>query len=140
MGNSKKNKLLSPAPGAGSGTGSGTGSDPVSAKTATEQEVEFINAEVLSPNVTPMIGSSKPLADQAAAMMIQDTQSFLQSNEQVLTIAIAKAAAMMLSPDPLTAEAGQNALNAYSIFLTSLATYSGTVGATATTIAANFQG
>lgn len=134
MGNSKKNKLLSSGP----GTGAGTGSDPVPATTPTEQEVEFINAEVLQPEVTPITGMAKPLADQAAAMMIQDTQSFLQSNEQVLTIAIAKAAALMLNE--ATAATGQAALQEYATFLTSLSTYSAAVGTTATAIASEFQG
>lgn len=131
MGNSKKNKLLGDP-------GTAAGTDPVPATTPTEQEVEFINAEVLQPDVTPITGMAKPMADQAAAMMIQDTQSFLQSNEQVLTIAIAKAAALMLNE--ATAATGQAALTAYATFLTSLATYSGTVGSTATAIASEFQG
>lgn len=110
----------------------------VPAVTPTEQEVQFINAEVLQPQVTPITGMAKPLADQAAAMMIQDTQSFLQGNEQVLTIAIAQAAALMLNET--TAATGKAALEEYAKFLGELATYSAQVGTTASGIASSFQG
>lgn len=116
-----------------------TGNTPATeAATVTEQEVEFINAEVLQPTVTPITGMAKPMADQAAAMMIQDMQSFLQGNEQVLTIAIAKAAALML--DPETEETGEKALNAYAAFLGKLSDYSGKIGKSAAGIASDFQG
>lgn len=116
----------------------GAAQDPVTAVTVTEQEVEFINAQVLQPEVTPITGMAKPLADQAAAMMIQDMQSFLQGNEQVLTIAIAKAAAMMLNE--ATAPTGKEALQEYAEFLTKLAGYSTIIGTSATKIASEFQG
>lgn len=102
-----------------------------------DQEVEFINKEVLQPVVTPITGLAKPMADQAAAMMIQDMQSFLQGTEQVLTIAIAKAAALML--DEKTIPAGTAALAAYTGVLTELTTFSTAVGLSATTIASGFK-
>jgi hypothetical protein len=114
-----------------------TTSDAGSELTTTEQEVQFINTQVLKPDVTPISGLSKPLVDQAAAMMIQDAQSFLQGNEQMFTIAIAKAAAMVLNP--ATSETGTAALNAYALFLGKLAVFSTEIGTSATKIASGFK-
>lgn len=114
-----------------------TTSEAGSAVTSTEQEVQFINSMVLQPEVTPITGLAKPLVDQAAAMMIQDAQSFLQGNEQMFTIAIAKAAAMVLNP--ATAETGTAALTTYAGFLKGLATFSTQIGTAATGIASGFK-
>lgn len=105
--------------------------------TASENAVEFINNAVLNPTATSMANTSKPMVDQAAGMMIQDARAFLQSNEQIMTAAMAKAAAMMLVP--ATSAEGATAMAALTAALTTLAAFSATVGTTAAGIITDFD-
>lgn len=110
---------------------------PTPGITKSENAVKFINNEVLTPSVTPIVGTAKPLVDQAAAMMIQDAQSFLHGNEQILTVALAKASAMAL--DPATAATGNAALVSLTALLEKLPVFSTAVGVSATAIVSGFK-
>lgn len=111
------------------------------ASNESEQAVQFINQEVLNQTVTPITGMSKPLVDQAAAMMVQDMQSFLQGNEQILTVATAKALAYSLdASDPAKQAAGLATLTAINGVMVSLTTYSTGIGTAAAAIASEFNG
>lgn len=103
-----------------------------------EESVKFINKEVLNPSVTPIEGTAKPLADQAAAMMIQDARTFLQGNEQVLTVAIAKATQMALNPTPNISKVGNEALQSLGTVLDKLTDFSTKVGTSAASISSEF--
>lgn len=104
----------------------------------TLKEMAANEHEVLLSTINSMHGMTKPMVDQAAAMMIQNMQSFLHRNEQVLTIAIAKASAMMLNDN--TAEAGQKALGAYAKMLNDLSKYSTDICISANKIITDFKG
>lgn len=111
------------------------------ATTAMEHTVQFVNQEVLNATITPMNGMAKPMVNQAAAMMVQDVQTFLQGNEQILTVAIAKAISYTLdSSDPAKQAAGTATIGIITGLLTSLNEFSASVGETATTIASEFNG
>ena len=101
--------------------------------------VKFINRQVLKPEVKPITGTAKTMADQAAAMMIEDMRSFLQGTEQILTAALAKAAAQALNPDPTIAATGQAALASLSTVLGDLPVFAQGIGDAATTIAYRFD-
>lgn len=104
--------------------------------TPTESSVQFINQEVLNQPTSSMPDISIPLVEQAAGMMIQDAQVFLQSNEQIFTAGMAQAIALLLNP--ATSETGQTALTTMSTALTALTTFSATVGTTASGIVSDF--
>ena len=110
-----------------------------SGMTETENAVKFINNEVLNPSVTPIKGTAKPMVDQAAAMMVQDAQSFLHGNEQILTVALAKAAGMATNEDPVIAAIGVTAMASITTTLETLPTFSTAVGASAATIISGFE-
>ncbi len=105
-------------------------------ETSTEpySSVEFINQQVLQPDVKPIMGTSKVMADQAAAMMIQDVETFLQGNEQMMTVAAGAAIALVLAGD----ENGEKTLTQLGNWLVTINTYAAGVGVTATEIAATF--
>lgn len=102
-----------------------------------EQAVNFINKTVLKPDAAPMGGTSQLIADQAAGMMVQDMRSFIQGTQQILTIAIAKAAKEVVNPET-TAE-GTAAITALNTLMTDLSTYASSIGTTASGIVADFK-
>lgn len=106
---------------------------------ASVNSIDFINKEVLQNGSVGLNGTAKPMADQAAAMMLEDMRSFLQGSEQIMTIALGKATAMALSPDPATAEAGNKALTSITGVLNTLPTFASSIGQSATDIAKNFD-
>ena len=77
-----------------------------------------------------------PLVEQAAGMMIQDAQVFLQGNEQIFTAGMAQAIALLL--DPATSATGETALTTMSTALTSLTAFAESVGSTAAGIVNDF--
>lgn len=60
------------------------------------ETVTKVQATVLQPVPVTYVNLAKPIADQAAAMMVEDMRSFLQGSEQILMVALAKASALML--------------------------------------------
>jgi hypothetical protein len=106
------------------------------------QAVTFTNAQVLDPTAN-LSGQIKPtgmdvganaLADSAAAMMLQDMRSYLQSTEMVLVPVTAAAFAAMLADDP----AGQATLNGIEKMLGILTTFSANVITNAAAIQSDF--
>lgn len=79
---------------------------------------------------------AKPLADQAAAMMVQDMRSFLQGTEQILTIAIAKALAEVVQSDGAR---GTTALETCKKFLKDLPDFAKGIGSAASEITNDFK-
>ncbi len=104
-----------------------------------QEAVQFTNEQVLQPDVKPMGATAKVVADQAAAMMLQDVRSYLQSNEQVLTIATAKAIAMIMSQNPQEQQAGTKALEAIAQVQTSLPVFASAITTTAVEITTSFN-
>ncbi|MCY4045409.1 MAG: hypothetical protein OXE99_10040 [Cellvibrionales bacterium] len=105
---------------------------------ATQDAVSFINNQVLQPDVKPIQGTAKPMADQSAAMMLEDMRSFLQSNEQVMLVAIAQAAKLATNPE--TVEEGAIAMNTITSALEKLPTYAESIGDAASHIVNTFNG
>ena len=109
----------------------------VSSTVPDADSVVFINNQVLKPDAKPMSGIAKPMADQAAAMMIQDMRSFLQGTEQVLTIAIARALNKVVETDGAD---GSKALAICEELLTKkLPEFATAIGDSATKISKDFE-
>ncbi len=102
-----------------------------------QNAVEFTNESVLQPDVKPINATAKMLADQAAAMLIQDARSYLQGNEQILTMATAKALALILSGEIAKGTAAMAAITTLQV---ALPTFAAAIGTTATAIATEFKG
>ncbi len=106
------------------------------------QAVTFTNAQVLDPTanlsgkvqLTGMDVGANALADSAAAMMLQDMRSYLQSTEMVLVPVAAAAFSQILAGNP----AGETALTGIEQMLGYLTAFSTGVIANAATIQADF--
>lgn len=98
--------------------------------------VQFTNREVLDPpaGTIPDMGA-KALADQAAAMMIQDMRSYLQSTEMVLIPATAKAIAQILNDEP----SGAVALAAIETLMEKLPAYATGIAEAAGNVTKDFE-
>ncbi len=107
------------------------------ALTAFQQNVAFINQQVLQPVSKPMDGGSKMIADQAAALMVEDMRSFLQGCEQILTVAMAKAAA--LATNPATVSEGTVAIQSVTTAMAALPTYATNIAGSAGSIISAFS-
>lgn len=81
--------------------GSFSGNPPVSSPgmLAVQGAINFSNNAVLKADFSPMTGTGKLLAEQAAGMMMQDVTSFSQGLMQIATAAIAKATAEIIATD-----------------------------------------
>ena len=112
------------------------GFTPTQGMQQVQNAIEFVETLVLQPDVQPMQATAKLMADQAAAMMIQDMRSFLQGNEQVLTLAISKAIAMILAGDPQ----GEKALKQIEGFMEKLPAFATSIGTAASGIVTEFNG
>ncbi len=101
-----------------------------------EETVKFVNGEVLAPPKTDLMNMAKPIADQAAAMMIQDMRGFLQGTEQILTVAIARALNQILESDGLI---GTTALNKCEELMTKLPVFASEISESAIQITKEFE-
>lgn len=111
------------------GDDKGTGSDY-------DPSVTYINAEVLSPTSSPMSNTANLIADQSAAMMIEDMRSFVQGNEQVLAIAISRCLDQIIKTDGLE---GTVALEQCTKFMTELTVFATAMGTAAGGISSDFK-
>ncbi len=112
---------------------------PTTGMAQIQNAVEFIEAQVLQPEVDPIASSAKAMANQAAAMMVQDVASFVKGNEQVITVGIAQAIAMIMSQEKPKQEAGAAALAALETVMTKLPTFAQSIGKTAGGIISDFS-
>lgn len=104
-----------------------------------EQAVVFTNAQVLDPTaqLTGMVKSTgmevgaNALADQGAAMMIEDMATYLQSMEMVLVAASARGFEKLVANE---IPVGTAVLAAVETMMTALAGYSTAVIASAATV------
>ncbi|MGB5687348.1 MAG: hypothetical protein WBM35_16180 [Candidatus Electrothrix sp.] len=103
-----------------------------------DASVEFINKQVLDATAAGDMTTAlaKPLADQAAAMMLQDMRSYLQSSEQILASAMAKALEQMLSSDGAK---GSKTLEQCEKLMVKLPEYAAKIASTAGKIPAEFK-
>lgn len=106
------------------------------ANDVSKDSTKFINEQVLKPSSEPLTGTAKPLADQAAAMMLQDVRGFLQGTEQLLTIAIAKALADIEKTNGLK---GTVALEKCESLMKTLPTFASDVNKSAVGISKEFK-
>lgn len=104
---------------------------------SSEKAVKFVNKTVLNSKVQGMQGSSKTLADQASAMMIQDMRAFVQGNEQLITAGMGKAIALMV--DPATTEKGVKAAEALTKVMQDLSKFATTIGTSASSVMTSFD-
>lgn len=104
-----------------------------------DPSVMFINDQVLNAKAEPFTGSAKLIADQAAAMMIQDVRGFMQGSQQIYMLATAKALSKTLSQNPLERAAGKDALKQIFKTQTELTKFTGKVGNVAGKITHDFD-
>lgn len=104
-----------------------------------DDSVTFINENNLQPDVKPIHGTAKTMADQAAAMMIQDARSFMQGSEQVYMMATAKALAMALSQSSKDQKTAKQALKQIFRCQGKIVEFSTGVGSLACNISKNFD-
>lgn len=107
------------------------------ALTPFQQNVAFINQQVLQSVSKPIDGGSKMIADQAAALMVEDMRSFLQGCEQILTVAMAKAAA--LATNQATVAEGTVAIQSVITAMAALPTYATKIAGSAGSIITAFS-
>jgi len=101
-----------------------------------DPSVTYINAQILDATSTSLVNSAPLIADQSAAMMIEDMRVFVQGNEQVLMIAVSKCLAEIVETDGAK---GTTALGLCTGYMTFLTTYATAMGAAAGGIAADFK-
>lgn len=122
----------------GNGTSDGSNASAASSGLqAVEGAVDYVNKTVLSSQVTGMTGTSQTLADQAAAMMIQDVRAFMQGNEQLITAGMGKAISYVV--DPATTKKGEDMIKALSTAMKDLTTFAGEVAKAASGVLQDFQ-
>lgn len=102
-----------------------------------QQNVEFINQQVLQPINQPMDTGSRLIAEQAAALMVEDMRSFLQGCEQILTIAMAQAA--KLATNEATVAQGTVAITSVTQAMAALPTYATNIATSAGCIVSAFS-
>lgn len=101
--------------------------------------VVFTESKIQNPEISPNYVSAKALADQSAGMMLQDMRTFLQTNEQVITIGIGKAIALSLDSKNTTAQKGGiEALAAIERLMMRLPQFAQSVEQTANSILTQF--
>jgi hypothetical protein len=98
--------------------------------------VTQVQAKVLQPLPVTYANLAKPMADQAAGMMVQDLSTFLHGTEQIMMVAIAKAAAMMLIPP--TQETGIKAMKHLQELMLDLPKFAKGIGDEAAAISKEF--
>lgn len=101
---------------------------------AAKSAVEFINKQVLKAKIENSGSSAKPMADQAAAMMIQDARAFLQGSEQMAMAALGKAMTMVLSTNPVIQKAGKEAITSLEDLIKQLPDFTFNIGKVANEI------
>ncbi|MGD1846611.1 MAG: hypothetical protein ACFB10_14585 [Salibacteraceae bacterium] len=104
-----------------------------------DPSVSFINEQVLQASAAPFTGSAKLIADQAAAMMVQDVRGFMQGSQQVIMLATARAISQTLSQDEAAQKAGAKTLKLIAKIQTNLTVFTGEVGTIASKIANDFN-
>jgi hypothetical protein len=109
------------------------------ANESVDPSVIFINDQVLNAKAEPFTGSAKLIADQAAAMMLQDVRGFMQGSQQIYMLATAKAISKTLSQDPTVRAAGTEALTQIFRTQTELTKFSANVGTIAGKITHDFN-
>ena len=104
--------------------------------TAIIDAVTFTNSQVLDPpSASDLDMGAKTLADQAAAMMIQDMRTYLQSIEMVMVPATAEAIALILAGNPN----GETALTAIEKFMGTLPGYATGIATAAGSVTTDFE-
>ncbi len=108
---------------------------PTTGMSMVQNAVIFTNEQVLQSDAKPFKATSKLLADQAAAMMIEDVRAYLQGSEQMLTAAAAQGFALIIAGEETK---GTAVLAQVTAMQTALPIYAATIGATAITITSDF--
>ena len=110
---------------------------PVPALAQVENANQLIAQSVLyNDQKVHFAGTLKPMADQAAAMMVEDTRTFMQGMEQILTMAFAKASSMVLEGEQ---EQGAAAIATFTALMQNLPVFAQRVGQVASNITATFE-
>jgi hypothetical protein len=102
----------------------------------TEQAQQLYQA-LLQTNPPLATAAGRMMASQTAALMLEDMRAFLQGSEQVLLVALAKAA--QLATEENTTEQGKLALAAVAESLRSLATFASEITESASQVATVFD-
>lgn len=99
--------------------------------------LEIIDNRVLDAKVKNYLGTGKPIVDQSAALMVEDTRAFVQGMEQVFMMAMSKATSMLL--DAKTMKTGAEAMGYIQSAMKFLPAYTVQMGESAAEVVNNWE-
>lgn len=114
-----------------------TTADPHSEPAESSDSFQAVNQQLLQTNPQLAAAASRLMANQTAALMLEDMRCFLQGSEQVLLVALAKAA--RLATEETSTEQGKAALNAVTDALQGLTGFARELTAAASAVATAFD-
>ena len=103
----------------------------------TNEQIQAVYQHLIQANPQLASAASRIMANQTAALMLEDMRSFLQGSEQLLLVALAKAA--QLATQEKTTDQGKVALNAVTDALQALTTFAREMTAAAGSVSAAFD-
>lgn len=115
-----------------------TTTDPHSEPAESSDSFQAVNQQLLQTNPQLASAASRLMANQTAALMLEDMRCFLQGSEQLLFVALAKAA--HLATEETTTEQGKAALSAVTDALQGLTGFARELTAAASAVATAFDG
>lgn len=115
-----------------------TTTDPHSEPAGSIEPFEAVCQQLLQTNPQLASAASRLMANQTAALMLEDMRCFLQGSEQLLFVALAKAA--HLATEETTTEQGKAALSAVTDALQGLTGFARELTAAASAVATAFDG
>lgn len=104
----------------------------------TVEQMQAVYQHLIQANPQLASAASRLMANQTAALMLEDMRSFLQGSEQLLLVALAKAA--QLATEEQTVDQGKVALNAVTDALQSLTSFAREMTTAAASVATAFDG
>jgi hypothetical protein len=103
----------------------------------TVEQIEPVYQHMIQANPELAKAASRIMANQTAALMLEDMRSFLQGSEQLLLIALAKAA--QLATEEKTSDQGKIALGSVTEALQGLTLFAREITAAAYSVATAFD-
>lgn len=101
------------------------------------EQIEAVYQHLIQANPELATAASRIMANQTAALMLEDMRSFLQGSEQLLLVALAKAA--QLATEEKTADQGKVALGSVTEALQGLTLFAREITAAAHSVATAFD-
>lgn len=103
----------------------------------TLEQIQAVYQHLIQANPQLAPAASRMMANQTAALMLEDMRAFLQGSEQLLLVALAKAA--QLATQEKTADQGKVALSSVTEALQGLTTFAREMTTAASSVATAFD-